>query len=197
MSVSGFSPPSNIEAEQGIFGSILIDPDVLHEIVPLLRVDDFYRDAHQILWQAVAEMYAAGERVDPTLLAERLRRDDTLKRIGGEDYLAECCQAVPHAANAAYYAGIVREHAIRRQLIDAAHAMLEEAYRLDHTAGETIDRATRSLLDIGDDAHRGRGEIRRLSEGITQALDAIDVRDRKSTRLNSSHLKLSRMPSSA
>lgn len=176
MSLAAYAPPANVEAEQGIFGSILIDPDVLHEIVPLLRVDDFYRDAHQILWQAVAEMYAAGERVDPTLLAERLQRDDTLKRIGGVEYLAECCQAVPHSANAAHYAGVVREHAIRRQLIDAAHAMLKEAYGLDHTAGETIDRATRSLLDIGDDAHRGRGEIRRLSEGITQALEAIDVR---------------------
>ena len=176
MSLAGYAPPSNVEAEQGIFGSILIDPDVLHEVVPLLRADDFYRDAHQILWEAVAGLYGDGERVDPTLLAARLQSDDTLARIGGVDYLAECCQSVPHAANAAHYAGIVREHALRRQLIDAAHAMLKEAYGLDHTAGETIDRATRSLLDIGDDAHRGRGEIRRLSEGIAQALEAIDIR---------------------
>ena len=176
MSLAAYAPPANVEAEQGIFGSILIDPDVLHEVVPILRADDFYRDAHQILWEAVAGLYGDGERVDPTLLAEQLKRDDTLARIGGVDYLAECCQSVPHAANAAYYAGIVREHAIRRQLIDAAHAMLKEAYGLDHTASDTIDRATRSLLDIGDDAHRGRGEIRRLSEGITQALEAIDIR---------------------
>ena len=69
MSLAGYAPPSNVEAEQGIFGSILIDPDVLHEVVPILRADDFYRDSHQILWEAVAGLYGDGERVDPTLLA--------------------------------------------------------------------------------------------------------------------------------
>jgi len=169
-------PPSNIEAEAGIFGSVLLDQRVLHDIIPMLRPDDFYRDAHAILWETIAGMYARGERIDNVLLVQRLTADGTLARVGGVDYIGDCMMGVPHAANAKHYAGIVREHAIRRRVIESAHEALTRAYALDETAAELVDLATRSLLDIGDEAQRGRGEVRPLSEGVTQALDAIDVR---------------------
>ena len=176
MNLADRLPPQNTEAEQGIFGSILLDQSVLHDIVPMLRADDFYRDSHTILWETIAGMYGRGERVDTILLAERLKQDGNLARIGGDEYIGECVMGVPHAANAKHYAGIVREHAIRRRVIESAHEALTRAYALDETAAELVDRSTRLFLDIGDDAQRGRGEVRPLTEGVRQALDAIDVR---------------------
>src|SRR5262249_34591292 len=105
-------PPQNLEAERSVLGSILLDNDVLHEIIPILGVADFYRDTHQIIYQAVRELYDMGKAVDAVTLADELVRLDQFQKIGGDDGLKEIVDSVPTAANGKYYANIVREKSI-------------------------------------------------------------------------------------
>lgn len=176
MSVLDRLPPHSIEAEQGVIGSILFDHERLHDVIAVLQPEDFYRDAHQVIWRAVQLEYAAGRKLDPTVLHDRLTQGGGLGTVDVAEYLGECYQSVPHSGFALQYAQVVREHSARRAVIDAANAMLAEAYGRQSTSADLIDRATRSLLDVGDDAQRGRGELRHLSEGISQAIEAIDAR---------------------
>src|SRR5437762_11037211 len=91
-------PPQNLEAERSVLGSILLDNDVLHEIIPILSVADFYRDAHQTIYHAIREMYDLGKAVDGVTLADELIRRDQFQKIGGDETLREISESVPHAA---------------------------------------------------------------------------------------------------
>src|SRR5437763_11481474 len=88
-------PPQNLEAERSVLGSILLDNDVLHEIIPILSVADFYRDAHQVIYQAIREMYDRGKAVDAVTLADELIRRDQFAKIGGDETLREVIDSVP------------------------------------------------------------------------------------------------------
>jgi len=141
-------PPHNIEAEQGVLGSILLDNDVLHDVVGLITADDFYRTSHQVLYRAILDMHARGVPIDAITLVDDLSRRDQLQAIGGHEAISQVLNSVPHAANAKYYAGIVHEKAIARGLIDAANSILEDAYGQDATAETLLRRATERLDEI-------------------------------------------------
>src|SRR5215210_3290308 len=100
-------PPQNLEAEQGVLGSILLDNDVLHDVVGLLKVEDFYRDTHQVLYRTIRDLYDLGKAIDPITLADELVRRGEFQAIGGDETLSQILAGVPHAANAKYYADIV------------------------------------------------------------------------------------------
>ncbi len=97
-------PPQNLDAERGVLGSLLLDPELCDEVALMLRPGDFYADAHQKLFHHIMEMHGGGGRVDATLLLERLRQSGDLEAIGGTAFLAEVVQSVAVAAHATYYA---------------------------------------------------------------------------------------------
>ena len=113
------SPPQDLEAERWLLGGILLDNEVLHEIAQFLTADDFYRDAHQIIYRAISELCGAGKGVDAVTLADELTRRDQFRQIGGDEMLLEIVNSVPHAANARYHAELVRQKSISRQLIQS------------------------------------------------------------------------------
>src|SRR5215469_5292969 len=96
-------PPQNLEAEQGVLGSLLLDPELCDEVAMLLRPVDFYAPAHQALYTHLLAMHNDGLRIDATLLIERLRKHGDLEIVGDLGYLAEVADSVPTAANATYY----------------------------------------------------------------------------------------------
>src|ERR1700689_1753085 len=104
-------PPQHLEAERGVLGSILLDNEVLHDIVIFLRAQDFYRDAHQVIYAAIRDLYDKAKGIDAVTLAEELKLRDQFEQVGGDDILTEICESVPHAANGKYYAAIVKEKA--------------------------------------------------------------------------------------
>ena len=101
-------PPQNLDAELGVLGSLLHDPQMCDEVVLALRADDFYADANQKLFRQIIALHDEGKRIDITLLAERLQKAGELEAVGGKAYLAEVLQSVPYAANVMHYAEIVR-----------------------------------------------------------------------------------------
>ena len=125
---------------------------------------DFYRDAHQIIYEAIRELYDLGKGVDAVTLADELIRRDQFQKIGGDETLREIVDFVPHAANAKYYAGIVREKSISRQLIDGATEIIRDGYSNQYTAQDLLESAERKIYrhrrgpDPGrDDRGEGRG----------------------------------------
>src|SRR5208282_894857 len=101
-------PPQNLEAEKGVLGSLLLDPQMCDEIALLLRPVDFYAEANQRLYRNMLAMHDQAKRIDITLLVERLKQEGEYEAIGGAAYLAEVAQSVPYAHKATYYAEIVR-----------------------------------------------------------------------------------------
>ncbi len=164
-------PPQNIEAEQSLLGSILLDNEVLHEIIPFLRVEDFYRDAHQLIYAAIRDMYDRNRGIDAVTLAEELTRRDQFEQIGGDETLALITGIVPHSANAQYYAEIVKEKATNRQLIESASEIIREGYSNQFTAQQLLESAERRIFGIAED--QIRGETMELKDIVKQAMDAI------------------------
>ncbi len=167
-------PPQNLEAERSVLGSILLDNDVLHDIVILLRVQDFYRDAHQVIYSAIRDLYDQGKGIDAVTLAEELKLRDQFEKVGGNDILTEICESVPHAANGKYYAGIVKEKSINRQLIEGATEIIRDGYSNQFTAQELLNEAERTIFSIRED--QIRGDTLELKDVVKHAMDQIAMR---------------------
>lgn len=146
----GNLPPQNIEAEEAVLGAILLDNEVLHDVAAILDAEDFFRDAHQVVYRAIRELYDTGHRVDAVALADELERRGQFRSLGGDDLLADLLGDVPHPLNATYHAAIVREKAIARRLIEAAQMILRECYQQRHTAHDLLEAAERSVFAIGE-----------------------------------------------
>ncbi len=121
-------PPHNLDAEKGVLGSILLDPNLADDVALVLRPEDFYAEANEKLYRHLLAMHDEGKRIDATLLLERLRSTGDLELIGGAAYIAEVAHSVPYASNAVYYAEIVRAKATLRALIHASTEILRDAY---------------------------------------------------------------------
>lgn len=143
-------PPHSAEAEAGVLGSIILSADVYDDVAPVLTTDDFYDPAHRLLYRHMAEMREAGLKLDLMLLVEHLRAAGDLERVGGTAYLAQVFQSVPNYAHAVHYARIVRDHARRRQLIDLAAELLNEAYAGSQDIGATLADAETRISDLAD-----------------------------------------------
>jgi replicative DNA helicase len=167
-------PPQNLEAEKSVLGSILLDNDVLHEIIPILGVADFYRDSHQLIYKAIRDLYDQGHGVDAVTLADELIRRDQFQKIGGDEALREIVDFVPHAANAKYYAGIVREKSISRQLIEGATEIIREGYSNQYTAQDLLESAERRIYGIAED--QIQGDTIELKDLVIGAMDEITAR---------------------
>ena len=166
--------PQSKEAEVGVIGGVLRDNQVLSDILQIIRPDNFYHDAHQKIFQAIVELYNDGKPVDSVLLMESLRTKKQLEDVGGIEYLVELWDSAPTAANAEYYARIVREKAITRNLIHTNTELLRDAYDGVMSADELLGMAERRILEI---AEKGTtGETKTLSDALREAYDRIDAR---------------------
>jgi replicative DNA helicase len=169
-------PPQSREAEMGVIGSVLRDNTALHDVQQVIRADNFYYDAHQKIYQAISDIYNDGQPVDLTILFETLKQRKQLEDVGGAKYLGDLWDAAPTAANAEYYARIVRDKAVVRNLIHANTELLRDAYDGVMGADELLGAAERKILEI---AERGTvGETKTLSDALTEAFDRIDAKAR-------------------
>ncbi|MBV9121278.1 MAG: replicative DNA helicase, partial [Chloroflexi bacterium] len=110
-------PPSNVDAEQAVIGSLLLDRDALVKISGFLHPDDFFRDSHRLVYEAMLELYRRDEPVDIVTVADELERRDRLQPSGGLGYLHSLATVVPTAIHVEYYAQIVQRTSLKRRLI--------------------------------------------------------------------------------
>ncbi len=167
-------PPRNLEAEKGVLGSILLLPDVCDDVALVLRADDFYDDANRKLYEHLSAMHEAGQRIDVTLLVDRLRRKGDLELIGGMAYLAEVAGSVPNAAHAVYYSHIVRDKSTLRQLILTSTEILRDSYDESFEPREMLSRAEEKVFSILE--KRGAGEVSSIADVLHESMVRIDAR---------------------
>ncbi len=171
-------PPQNIEAEQAVLGSMLLDNSVIHDVVQLINAEAFLRGAHQRVFNAVVDHYNEAQNVDPLILFEELKRRGQLEENGqGEltvEYIGEILDSTPTAANAEYYAKIVREKAVARRLINASTEILRQAYDQSLSADELLSLAEGRVFEIAQT--RSVSETHHISEVVADAFDRLHHR---------------------
>ncbi len=167
-------PPQNLDAEKGVLGSLLLDPNLCDDVALVVRPDDFYADANQKLYTHLLAMHDQGLRIDATLLLERLRTGGDLEAVGGTAYLAEVVHSVPYAANAVYYAEIVRDKATLRALIHASTEILRDAYEPTIEPREMVSRAEEQIFAVHD--QRSTDQVINIHDLLVEAFDRIDAR---------------------
>ena len=122
-------PPHNLEAEQSVLGAMLVNPNALTAVTEVLTAEDFYRDTHRLIYRGVLTLFERGEEVDVVTLSAQLEREGMLERAGGREFVHTLAEFVPAAANAAYYASIVREQSVLRSLIRVGNEIAELGYQ--------------------------------------------------------------------
>jgi replicative DNA helicase len=166
-------PPHDVAAEQCVLGGMLLSKDAISDVIEVIRPSDHYRPAHQLVHEAILDLYARGEPADPITVSNELSRRGELTRIGGAPYLHTLIASVPTAANAGYYARIVRERAILRRLVEAGTRIVQFGYAGDSDADDLVDRAQAEVYAVTD--RRIAEDYHPLSEIMPAALEEIEA----------------------
>ena len=132
------TPPQDIPAEQSVLGGMLLSKDAIAEVIEVIKAVDFYKPAHEAVFGAILELYGRGEPADPVTVAALLTKRGDINRIGGAPYLHTLINSVPTAANAGYYAEIVKERAVLRRLVEAGTRIVQMGYSTDGSDVEQI-----------------------------------------------------------
>ncbi|MDQ3612207.1 MAG: replicative DNA helicase, partial [Actinomycetota bacterium] len=169
------TPPQDILAEQSVLGGMLLSKDAIADVVEVVRATDFYRPAHQTIFDVVVDLYSKGEPADPITVSGELTRLGEIGRIGGAPYLHTLLSSVPTAANAGFYARIVAEQAILRRLVEAGTRIVQLGYGAAGAGGvdDVVDRAQQSIYDVTE---RRTSEDYTLLEALMQpTMDELEA----------------------
>lgn len=141
-------PPQNVEAEQAVLGAMLIEREAIAKVTEILRPEDFYREAHSLIYENAIALFNRNEAVDIVTLSEQLRKEEKLESAGGIAYVTGLANSVPTAANVSYHARIVEEKALLRHLINAATNIAGMGYEANEEVTGIVDTAEKMILDV-------------------------------------------------
>src|ERR671916_3161707 len=171
--VSDRTPPQDMEAEQCVLGAMLMSKDAIADVVETIRGADFYRPAHEQIYNAVTDLYGRGEPADAVTVADELGKRGELLRLGGAPYLHTLLASVPIAANAGWYAEIVREKAVLRRLVDASVRIGQMSFAGEGDVDDIVDRAQAEVYAVTD--RRAAEDFKPLSELMQPTLDEMEA----------------------
>jgi replicative DNA helicase len=171
----GRQPPQDMAAEQSVLGGMLLSKDAIADVLERLRPGDFYRPAHQSVYDAILDLYGRGEPADAITVSAELDRRGLLKRVGGAPYLHTLISTVPTAANAGYYAGIVAEKSLLRRLVEAGTRVVQYGYAGADGAdvAEVVDRAQAEIYEVTE--RRTAEDFVPLEQLLQPTMDEIDA----------------------
>ncbi len=169
------TPPHSVEAEQSVLGALLIDGTAWDQVADIVTAEDFYRPDHRLIYEALAELIATGRPGDVVTVSEQLERRARLEDVGGLAYLGTLARDTPTAANARAYAGIVRERALLRRLIEAGRAIASSVFSDEGLpARDLVDRAEALVFEIAEQGARSGSGAMRVSALLPALIDKID-----------------------
>jgi replicative DNA helicase len=167
-------PPQSIDAEKSIISAVLIDNAALNDVLEILSPEDFYRTAHQRIFEAVQDLHARNEPVDLVTVSNRLKETGHLEETGGAAYLAGILDTVPLAVNAPHYARIVYEKAVLRRLIEKSNAIARRCFEQRGEMDEVLDFAENAIFEIAE--HKTRRNFYPLGELVVQNFNTLEKR---------------------
>jgi replicative DNA helicase len=187
-------PPSSVEAEKSMLGALMLDKEAIVKVADLVAPQDFYKNAHEKIYEAVLSLYEKSDPIDVLSLSTKLEEQGKIDEIGGASYLASLVSSVPSASNITYYAKIVQKKAVLRRLIHAAAEISEMGYNEAEDVEKILDEAEQTLFSISqkslkqeftpissilgeafdrlDELHKNKGEMRGVPTGFTD-LDGL------------------------
>ncbi len=169
-------PPQDLPAEQSVLGGMLLSKDAIADVVEALQGPDFYRPAHQVIFDCILDLYGRGEPADAITVAAELNRTDQLSKMGGAVYLHTLIASTPTAANAGYYAAIVAEQAVLRRLVEAGTRVVQLGYGAAGGKGDVddiVDRAQQEIYDVTE--KRMSEDYSRLEDILQPTMDELDA----------------------
>ena len=165
-------PPQNIEAEQSVLGAMLIDKEAIAKATEILNMDDFYREAHRVIFGAMLELYNKNEAVDLITVTDILRRDNKLEDIGGIAYITSLANVVLTAANVKYHADIVAEKSVLRQLVKVSTEIAAMGYEANDEVGVLLDTAESRILEISN--RKKKADFTPISAVLMDSVQSIE-----------------------
>lgn len=167
-------PPQNIEAEQSVLGAMMLSKDAMADVVEIVRSNDFYRPAHETIFETASKLYNSGDPVDALTVGAELQKAGNLARIGGAEYLHTLIAMVPSAASAGYYARLVREQAILRRLVEAGTRIANLGYDADGAeVDEVVDSAQAEIFAVTE--RRNSEDYLAIGDVMERTLSQIDI----------------------
>ena len=168
------TPPQNLEAEQSVLGSMMLSKDAMADVIETVRANDFYRPAHETIFETATKLYNSGDPVDALTVGSELQKAGVLAKVGGAEYLHTLISIVPSAASAGYYARLVREQAILRKLVEAGTRIANMGYDADGAeVDEVVDSAQAEIFAVTE--RRNSEDYLPLSALIEPTLEEIDA----------------------
>ena len=165
-------PPQNIEAEQAVLGAMLIDKEAIAKATEVLSADDFYREAHRVIFSAMLELYNKNEAVDMVTVTEILKRDNKLEDIGGIAYITSLANVVLTAANVKYHAEIVAEKSVLRQLVRVSTEIAAMGYEANEDVGTLLDTAESRILEISN--RKKKNDFTAINDILMDSVQSIE-----------------------
>ncbi|MCA1322271.1 replicative DNA helicase [Bacillus tianshenii] len=166
-------PPQNIEAEQAVLGAIFLEPSALTMAAELVLPDDFYRAAHQKIFNCILNLSDRGEPIDLVTVTAELANLKLLEEVGGVSYLSDLANSVPTAANIEYYAKIVEEKSILRRLIRTATSIAQEGYSREDEVAGLLNEAEKQILEVSQ--RKNSGVFQNIKDVLVKTYDNIEV----------------------
>ena len=174
-------PPQNLEAEASLLGSILLDPEAMIKIADQVQAEDFYETRHQIIYNAMQELYESRRPIDVLTLKEKLDNNDSLKDAGGAAYITDIANSVPSAAHIEEYAKIVAAKATLRRLISAANTITNLGYDEDAELDSLLDKAEQTLFDVSQ--NQLKPKYVSINDVLAESFDRLDELHRDKNKL--------------
>lgn len=165
--------PHDDVAEQSVLGGMLLSKDAIADVVESLRASDFYKPAHETIYEAILSLYGHGSPADAITVADELKKRGELTRVGGAAYIHTLIASVPTAANAQYYAEIVKEHAIMRRLIEAGTKIAQLGYANETEVDTLVDQAQAEIYAVTDGS--AKEDYVSFSEALEETINEIDA----------------------
>lgn len=165
-------PPHSVEAEQSVLGSILLDKDAMISVSETLIPEDFYKEAHRVIYECMLKLYNNQSEIDLITLADELRDQGYLDDIGGIAYITSLSTIVPTTSNIKYYINIVKEKSISRQLISAANDIINLGYDSSTKVEEVLENAEKKIFDISQE--RTTNDFQPINQVLTETLSMLE-----------------------
>ena len=165
-------PPHNLDAEKAVLGSVLLNPDCISTVLELLRGRDFFKNGHRKVFDSMVSLFNKGENLDLITITDELRNQGELDSAGGLGYVSTLTDATPTSANVTYYAGIVRSHSLRRNLLNIANEIIADAQNDTIQTREIIEEAEKKIFDIAEE--NPTGHYKPAGEVIARTIEAIE-----------------------
>lgn len=174
-------PPHNLEAEQSVLGSLLIDREAIYKVLDILSPDDFYREAHKIIYETMRELTGKHEPIDIIAVANKLKEKKVLEDVGGQSYLSSLSNVVPTSSHISHYANIVQKKATLRRILSTATELTSLGYDEDTDVEHLLDKAERSVFSVSQKFHRH--VFIPIKSLLEEAFERIDEIHKKSGQL--------------